>query len=354
MKEHNSLKFLNITAAIFLLGFVFFILRELQSLLLPFFISLIVFFVFLPIYNFLLKKKIPSAIAIVLILILVLIISNTASVFILASVNSFTAEFPKYELKLASKVEEITTSLKLSPEQIENLSKNLDIKTMFMEGKLTSAISSIFSGITGILGNYILIVFYLIFLLTESDSIKERMKLAFTVENREKMSNTISDIINNVKDYISGKTLLSFIQSIVIGIFLWAFGVDFFFVWAILFFFTDFIPNIGSLVATVLVAITMFLQFDNIIMPGLLTIALIVIQNLKGNVLEPKILGSKLDLSPLMLLMSLVFWGYLWGIPGMILSVPIMSIIKIIFMNFPATRPIAIMMSYNLTSIKDK
>ncbi len=352
--EKNPLKFLNIAVAIFLLGFMLYWFKELQSILMPFFIALILFFVFLPVYNYLNSKKIPSAISIILILLIVLVLSNTVSVFLFASINSFTQEFPKYEIKLGEKIHNLISAFDLNSDEVENLLKSLDIKSMFMEGKLTSAITQVLSGVTGIMGNFILIMFYLIFLLSESSSIKQRVKVAFSKENAEKMEHTFSQIIDNIKDYISGKTLLAGIQSVIIGILLWAFGVDFYVIWAILFFFTDFIPNIGSLVATVLVAIVMFLQFDSLLTPVLLTVLLIVIQNLKGNVLEPKIIGNKLDLSPLLLLLSLVFFGYFWGITGMILSVPIMSILKIILMNFPATRPWGIMMSYNLTSIKDK
>ena len=137
-----------------------------------------------------------------------------------------------------------------------------------------------------------------------------------------------------------------------IGVFLWICGVDFYFIWAFLFFLTDFVPNVGSLIASILVTIVMLLQFESIVTPVIILGVLILIQNIKGNIIEPKIFGAKLDLSPLLLLFSLLFWGYVWGIVGMILSVPIMSMIKIIFMNIPATRSIAILMSNNAESIK--
>ncbi len=354
MKEKNPFTFLNFTAAIFLMGFIFFTLKELQSIFLPFFIALIIFFIFLPIYSAMVSKKVPSALAIVIVLIIVFVLANTMSVFIFASANSFTQEFPKYEQRLGEKIDDAVNFLHLEQSDVESITENLDIKSMLMQGKLTSAISDVLSSITGIMGNFFLIVFYLIFMLSETGSIKERMKLALSEDRAEKMSSTFSDIIDSVKHYMSGKTLLALAQSIIIGAVLWAFGVDFYVIWAILFFFTDFIPNVGSLIATILVALIMLIQFDNIFTPVLITVILIVIQNLKGNVLEPKIIGNRLDLSPLLLLLSLVFWGYIWGIPGMILSVPIMSIAKIILMSFPETRPWGIMMSYNLTSLKVK
>jgi predicted PurR-regulated permease PerM len=82
-------------------------------------------------------------------------------------------------------------------------------------------------------------------------------------------------------------------------------------------------------------------------------IILIVLANVVGNVIEPQVLGDKLDLSPILLLLSLILWGYIWGIMGMILSIPIMSMIKIVLMNFESTRPVAILMSYNQSSITD-
>ncbi|HMS65465.1 MAG TPA: AI-2E family transporter [Ignavibacteria bacterium] len=347
MTDKNPNKFLNVVAAIFLIGFTFFILKELQSILLPFFIAVIISFVFLPLYNLLVSKKIPGTIAIIVVLLIILIISNISSLVIYTSINAFSEQFPKYELKILQMYEGIITKFNLSPDQVENLNHTFDVKSMLMGGKFTSAITSIFSGITGLMGNYILIIFYIIFLITETQSIKERMALAFPDKNQDDLKKTFNDIFSGVKDYIAGKTLLSFIQAVVIGLFLWICGVDFYFIWAFLFFFSDFIPNVGSLFVSILVMIVMLLQFDNIVTPIIILVVLIVIQNLKGNIIEPRIFGAKLDLSPLLLFLSLVFWGYIWGIVGMILSVPIMSMIKIILMNFKQTKPIAILMSYN-------
>jgi predicted PurR-regulated permease PerM len=92
------------------------------------------------------------------------------------------------------------------------------------------------------------------------------------------------------------------------------FGVDFYFVWGFLCFFSHYVPNIGSLISTILLGLIALLQFDNIITPIIIVILLIVVQNIIGNILEPKYLGDQLDLSPLLLLLSLIFWGYVWGI----------------------------------------
>jgi predicted PurR-regulated permease PerM len=137
------------------------------------------------------------------------------------------------------------------------------------------------------------------------------------------------------------------LQGFIFGFILWLFGVDFYFVWGFLCFFSHYVPNIGSLISTILPGLTALLQFDNIITPIIIIILLIVVQNVIGNILEPKYLGDQLDLSPLLLLLSLIFWGYVWGIVGMILSVPIMSMIKIVLSKFEGTKSVAILMSYN-------
>lgn len=352
MSEKNPNSFLNFVAAVFLVGFLVFVLIELQSILLPLFVALIIAFIFMPLYNFLNNKKFPPAISIIIIVLLIIIISNIASVFIITSVNSFSTEFPKYEEKFLLIFNNAVKTFNVSDTELHNFANYFNIKSLLATGKLTSTITNIFSGITSLMGNYIIILFYIIFILSESKSIEKRISLAFNEEKQTTVKNTISDIFTGFKDYISGKTVLSLIQAIVIGIFLWICGVDFYMIWAFLFFFTDFIPNVGSLIASILVAIVMLLQFDNIVTPIVILGVLILIQNIKGNIIEPKIFGAKLDLSPLLLLFSLLFWGYVWGIVGMILSVPIMSMIKIIFMNIPATKPIAILMSNNAESIK--
>lgn len=352
MNKQNPNKFLNVTAAIFLTGFSFFILKELQSILIPLFIAIIISFVFLPMYTFLVNKKIPGGLAVAIVILTIFLISNIASLFIITSVNVFSEQFPVYEKKFLHVYESFIIKLNLTEIEAAGLSKSLDLKTLLMEGKFTSAIKGLFSGITGLLGNYILIIFYVIFVLTESKSIQQRLLVAFPDNDETAMRKTFSDIFNGVRDYISGKTLLSFIQAVIIGTILWICGVDFYFIWAFMFFLSDFIPNFGSLIVSVLIGTFMLLQFESLLKPVIILAVLILIQNLKGNILEPRIFGSRLDLSPLLLLLSLIFWGYIWGITGMILSVPIMSMIKIILMNFPQTKPIAILMSYNINTVK--
>jgi predicted PurR-regulated permease PerM len=350
-------KILKIAAVLFVLGFSFFVLKTLQSILLPFFISIIIAFIFEPFFELLKKKGVPSALAIVIVVLCIIFIANITSIFIITSIGPFTEGLPKYQEKLESMLVYLGDQLKIFGFDVDALKESMSIKNMISDSSFQGLVTSLFTSIASIFGDFILILIYVIFILSELGSLKRRVLRAFSEDRARQISKTMGDIFLDVRRYIVGKTLLNVVHALVVGIVLWAFGVDFFVVWAFLSFLMNYIPNIGSFIATVLPFLTALVQFDNIITPIIILILLIVLANIIGNIIEPKVLGDKLDLSPILLLLSLIFWGYVWGIMGMILSVPIMSMIKIILMNFPSTRPVAILMSYNqnsITEIKEK
>src|SRR4030095_7822895 len=351
MKESYN-KALGILATIAILVFSFVILKEFKSILVPFFIALILAFIFEPLYNFLRSKKLPVFVAIFIVILLIILISNLASIFIVTSINTFSADLPRYERSFRALVLSIISKLNLSSEEVQKLNESLKLKNLLMEGSITSALTGVFSSVLSIFGDFVLILIYIVFLLSEIGSIRERIKKAFSAERAKNISTLVTEIFTDVKKYIVGKTLINLLQATIFGIILYIFGVDFYFVWAFLCFFSHYVPNVGSLISTILPGLTAFLQFDSIITPVIIVVLLVVVQNIIGNILEPKYLGDQLDLSPLLLLLSLIFWGYVWGIVGMILSVPIMSMLKITLSNFESTKSIAILMSYNQRSDK--
>ena len=122
------------------------------------------------------------------------------------------------------------------------------------------------------------------------------------------------------------------------------FGVDFAFLFGLLAFALNYIPNIGSLIATALRVGFAFFQFGNFWTPFWILIITTVLDNILGNIVEPRVMGKGLGLSPLLVFFSLLFWGWLWGIPGMILSVPLTAVVRIVCQNIPALRPVAVLM----------
>jgi len=134
--------------------------------------------------------------------------------------------------------------------------------------------------------------------------------------------------------------VLSYIALIIIGI-------DFAFFWAFIIFLLNFIPTIGSLVATLFPAIMALLQLGSLQSALTVLAAIGAIQIVIGNLIEPKIMGNSLNISSLVVLLALTFWGSVWGIVGMLISVPITVMMIIVFAQFPKTRSIAILLSEN-------
>lgn len=352
-KKYNNSKFITIVASVFLIALAFFLLKTLQSILLPFFIAVIIAFMFEPLYAWLKTKKVPGWAAILIVIIIIILISNISSLFIMTSIGSFQEALPAYEQKFNELINHAFYLLGSWGIDVEGLKASMDPNKYIQDGTVTGIVTGLFASVLGIFGDFVLILIYVVFILSEIGSFKRRIMVAFSPERAGKIASLITDIFHDVRKYIVGKTLINLVHATVITIILWAFGIDFYLVWGFLTFLMNYIPNIGSIIATVLPFLTALLKYDDFIMPIVILLLLIVIGNAFGNFLEPKIFGDNLDLSPVLILISLIFWGYVWGIMGMILSVPIMSMIKIVLMKFDATRPIAILMSYNMGSVRE-
>jgi predicted PurR-regulated permease PerM len=189
-----------------------------------------------------------------------------------------------------------------------------------------------------------MIILVLVFMLMSRNQLQKKIVHAFPKNTSEKLEGIFKNVTIQIRKYIILKTLISIGTSVLFMITLALFGVEFVVVWGILAFILNFIPNIGSLIATILPLVIAFIQFENTMVVLWLAIILISIQQIMGNLVEPKLLGDSVNLSPIVILFSLVFWGWLWGIWGMFLSVPITVMIKIILENIEATKPISIMM----------
>jgi predicted PurR-regulated permease PerM len=144
-----------------------------------------------------------------------------------------------------------------------------------------------------------------------------------------------------VRQYLLTKTLISLGTGALTTVILWIFGVDFALFWGFLAFLFNFIPNVGSLMAVVFPVLLAFLQFDTLVQPFLVLALLVGTQSTMGNIIEPKVMAFSLNLSPLVVLVALIFWGWLWGVVGMIIAVPMTAIIKIVFENIEDLQPLA-------------
>ena len=154
-----------------------------------------------------------------------------------------------------------------------------------------------------------------------------------TIQREIKLRRTFKDITEQIQRYVVTKFLISLTMGLLFGIILWLFGVEFFIIWALFAVLLNFIPNIGSVIAVIFPSIMALIQYQSFGYAIIIAGILIVFQNIVGNLIEPKIFGNRLGLNPLVILISLLLWGYIWGIVGMFLSVPLTAVIKIVISN---------------------
>jgi predicted PurR-regulated permease PerM len=190
-----------------------------------------------------------------------------------------------------------------------------------------------------------MVALFMVFLLFEAVFFREKLDRAFEGERAEQIKKISADLMTQVTRYLSIKFVISLITGLLAGIGLKIIGVEFAVVWGVIQFIVNFIPNIGSIAVGVAVTAFSLVQFWPDPMPILITGLLMLAINLTlGSILEPKIMGDRLGLSPLVVLVSLLVWGWIWGFAGLILAVPMIAIIKIVCENIPVLEPISILL----------
>jgi predicted PurR-regulated permease PerM len=155
----------------------------------------------------------------------------------------------------------------------------------------------------------------------------------------------VAGINRQIQKYLAVKTVTSLLTGALTVLVLVIFGVDFALLLGFLAFVLNYIPSIGSIVATLIAGLMAFFQFGNSLTPVWVLLLLGIIQTVIGNFIDPKLMGRTLDLSPLLVIFSLIFWGWLWGVAGMFLAVPLLAVFKIIFENVPSLKFLAVLMS---------
>lgn len=314
-----------------------------KNLLQPFALALLIWLLIKAIRDFVKKLKfgkrsLPVWIYNILSFILIFGVLGLAGNLLSYNITNMSEKLPLYEENFNEIVAYINNVLGIDIYALfDEYTGEFDFKGVF---------SAIFSSITEVFGDTFMIILYVLFLMLEEAIFPKKIKAMFSDQEKfEKANELIKKINKSVNSYISIKTLVSLITATASYIALLIIGVDFAFFWAFIIFILNFIPTIGSLIATVFPALMALLQ-NAAFTPFVLVLIIIgAIQLAVGNFIEPKITGKSLNISTLTILLTLGFWGAIWGIVGMILSVPITVILMIIFAQFPTTRKISILAS---------
>lgn len=280
----------------------------------------------------------PSMVSLVLAFVAVIALS-----FVLFSIiadNAMrVAEFaPRYQSRLVAIQTEFFLAMGFEqPPAIREFLGGFDLP-----GKVTLLATNLAS----LLKTAILILIFGVFLLLESRFITKKIAAIFpSEEKRVRVLGILDRVDCDIQTYFGVKTAVSLLTAVLSYVVMKWVGLDFSEFWALLVFILNFIPTIGSIVATVLPGLLALVQFEEWQPVIVLVVAITVIQQLLGNIIEPNLMGMTLNLSPLVVVMSLILWGMLWGVVGMFLCVPITVILVIILANFPSTRWAALLLS---------
>lgn len=264
---------------------------------------------------------------------------------IVNNVNEITEVGPIYQQRIEEIILNLYNNFNATPsDSARDVINSLDFGSLF---------KALANSLTNIISKMGLIILYAIFLLAEYRTFDDKLEKMFTSKTKFKgLVKTIRQITADIGTYAKIKVLGSLATALLTYIILTVIGVDFAAFWALLTFILNFIPSIGSIISVVFPVLQTLVQFDTL-QPFVLTlILLLTAQLLVGNVIEPRFLGHTLNLSPLVIILSLTLWGLIWGVIGMILAVPIMVILNIILSKFEATEPLYIALSGNIKNKK--
>jgi len=342
-EKDNSNKIISINISIITIALVIYLLYIWSSLIIPFVIALLVSFWIISVSGFFRNiwmnkffSYLFSAISFFIFFFLVWWIINS-------NINEIATpqNIEKYQNRLevlATPILEYLTKFNINEEAIkQKIFKNIDFGSLF--GNITWAITSILSSAS-------LIIIYVLFILLEYRFFKEKIELMSSNPlKRARTSSIISKIKNDVRAYFMIKSITSVITWIFTYFALVWFKVDFALFWAFSIFILNFIPTVWSIIWVWIISIFAVIQFGFTITLLSLLFILVWIQILIWNIIEPRLMWSKLNLSPLVILLSLWLWGSIWWVVGMLLSVPIMVIINIVLSKFESTKPISILLS---------
>ena len=310
-----------------------------SSLILPLMVAVFLAMISLPLLNWLQRMRVPTALAVPTTIMAALLVLGAIAVIIGGSIKDFTAQAPVYQ-------ERLTTISNDAQEWIAGLGVTLpeelgrSLTELVDPAKAFTMIAGTLKGVAGALSNLLLVLLTIVFILSEAAGFPAKLQRAFgTLES----SARLEKIKGEVQRYLGFKTIISLATGLIVFIALTIIGVDFPLLWGMLAFLLNYVPTLGSIIAAVPPVLLAIVQLG----PGhaLATALVFVAVNVGlGNFLEPQLMGRQLGLSTLVVFLSLVFWGWVWGPVGMLLSVPLTMILKIMLENTEDLRWVAVLL----------
>ncbi len=319
-----------IAAIIIILG----ALKIAAAIVVPILLAAFIAIIISPIHAWMIKKGVPSALSLLAVLGGMVIVFTLVGVLIGSSIQGFSSNLPAYEAQLNLQLATLTTKL--------NRLGIIDgeLGALFNPSYLLKYSTTVLKGAGSVLTNGFMIFLIMTFMLLESTQFAKKLEMA---SGQNETMNHIDEVFSKIKHYMALKAVISLVTGFIITALLMMIGLDYAILWGFTVFLLNFIPNIGSILAAIPAVLLAFVQLGTF---GALEIGIIYLLTniLIGSIIEPRLMGEGLGISTLVVFLSLIFWGWLLGPIGMLLSIPLTITIKIMLYNEEKTRWLAVLM----------
>ncbi|OBX07917.1 membrane protein [Gallibacterium salpingitidis] len=337
----NSAGKQNIKNVLIMMACLVIILAGIKSaveIVVPFLLALFLAIICTPLINFLVRLKVPLWLAVIALLGLIVITLTSFAGLVGNAINEFSASIPLYKQLLAQRIAGLAAIMdrfdlyRFIPKNLveENLDPNI----------IMGLIRRLLAGISGVITNGFVLLLIVVFMLFEAQSMKQKLTVLFANKQEQKELENIQRVLSSVISYLAIKTFVSLVTGILVWAALVILDVQYAVLWGTVAFLLNYIPNIGSVLAAIPVIIQAMIlngYSDSLFV----AIAFLVINMVMGNIIEPRMMGRTLGLSTLVVFISLIFWGWLLGSVGMLLSVPLTMAVKIALESSEKTKKYA-------------
>jgi len=342
----NDNKLLNITLSIIVTALVVYILKTLKTIFIPLTFAIFLSLIFAPLVEYLKKKRFPQFLIIFILVFIIFITFNMIGTVIYTSVASFAKNFPTYEEKITLTIQNFIYKLEIPKESLKEYIRN-KVNWFDIADKLS--LSKIITNTMGTFINFfinlLLTIIFMIFIISERSLISKRISNVITEKRKNRSIKMVRAIERQIMRYIFNKTIISLATGLIGMFFVWLFGIDFVIVSGLLLFILNYIPSLGSFIASGFPVMISLVEYGLGWQTFAIAIALILLQITMGNIVEPKLMGRGLRLSPLVILISLIFWYWIWGPVGMILADPITSTLSIMIKQVDSLKIVSAIIS---------
>jgi AI-2 transport protein TqsA len=317
---------------------IIFAMQAAKVLLVPFLLAVFLSLVSVRPLIFMQRRGVPPVLAVILIVVVMMLILAVFGVIVGTSIAEFTAALPTYQARLDAMVQGFLRFVATrvdSDQPIETLGDIID------PGWAMGMAATMLNALRDVLTNTFLIFLTVTFILLEASTFPVKITAAFG-RGEEHMA-AFREFLVNLGRYLGIKTVVSLATGISAWLLTWAIGLDFPLLWGLLAFLLNYIPVIGSIIAAIPPVLLALLQFG----PGAalgVAVGYMIINVTYANVIEPRMMGYGVGISPLVVLLSIVFWGWVFGPVGMLLSVPLTMTLKIALESNEDTRWVAVLL----------